>query len=122
MHAFWEIVISNCLVVAVLGAGVALLGRYWKNPAGQHLLWVLVLLKLVTPPVVTVRVPWAVYGPFVTAGAQEPGEYVRDRSSVRVSRHERVAPIAVSRQGQRPPQERAAWGSLNSPILSPACS
>ena len=57
MNAFWEIVASNSLVFAVLAACVALLGRIWRNPAGLHLLWVFVLLKLVTPPVVTVPVP-----------------------------------------------------------------
>jgi hypothetical protein len=43
MNAFWEIVASNALLVAVLAAGVALLGRVWKNAAGLHVLWVLVL-------------------------------------------------------------------------------
>lgn len=57
MHAFWEIVASNALVVAVLAVLVALLGRIWKNPVGLHLLWVLVLLKLVTPPLATLPVP-----------------------------------------------------------------
>jgi beta-lactamase regulating signal transducer with metallopeptidase domain len=58
MQPFWEIVASNSLLVVVLAAGVALLGRFWKNPLGLHFLWVLVLLKLVTPPVVTVPLPW----------------------------------------------------------------
>ena len=46
MQVFWETVASNALMVAVLAAGVALLGRVWKNPVGLHLLWVFVLLKL----------------------------------------------------------------------------
>ena len=50
MNVFWEIVASNALVVAVLAVVASLLGRVWKNPVGLHLLWVLVLLKLVTPP------------------------------------------------------------------------
>ncbi len=54
MHAFLQIVASNAVVFAVLAVGVALLGRIWKNPMGPHLLWVLALLKLVTPPLVTV--------------------------------------------------------------------
>ncbi|MEN6534234.1 MAG: M56 family metallopeptidase [Bryobacteraceae bacterium] len=32
------------------------MGRIWKNPLCLHLLWVFVLLKLVTPPVVTVPI------------------------------------------------------------------
>ena len=56
MQSFWEIVASNALLVVVVAAGVALLGRVWKNPLCLHLLWVLVLVKLVTPPMVTVPV------------------------------------------------------------------
>lgn len=61
MHIFWEIVASNALLVIVLAVGVALLGRVWKNPAALHVLWLLVLLKLFTPPIVTIGVPlrWA---------------------------------------------------------------
>jgi beta-lactamase regulating signal transducer with metallopeptidase domain len=56
MPAIWEVVVSNALVVVLLAAGVAVLGRLWKNPLCLHLLWLLVLLKLVTPPVLTVPV------------------------------------------------------------------
>jgi len=56
MQPFWEIVASNAVLVVVLAVGVALLGRVWKNPLCLHLLWVLVLLKLVTPPMVTVPI------------------------------------------------------------------
>jgi beta-lactamase regulating signal transducer with metallopeptidase domain len=70
MHAFWETVASNSLVVVVLAAGVALLGRFWKNPAALHLLWVLVLVKLVTLPIVTVPVPLPVT--HATLAAEEP--------------------------------------------------
>ncbi len=115
MHAFWEIVASNSLVVVVLAVGVALLGRHWKNPAGQHLLLVFVLLKLVTPPVVTVRVPLSVYGPPLMAGEKEASQNLIHRSSGEVSREEKVAPTAVNRQDQRSPATRAAFESLASP-------
>jgi bla regulator protein blaR1 len=116
MHAFWEIVASNSLVVVVLAVGVALLGRHWKNPVGLHLLWVFVLLKLVTPPVFTVRVPLSAYGTPLMAAEQEASRQVIDPSSVEVSREARVAPIAVNRQDQRSPEKRAASESLASPI------
>jgi len=57
MCAFWEIIASNAVLVAVLAVGVALLGRVWKNPVGLHILWVLVLAKLFTPPLFTITVP-----------------------------------------------------------------
>ncbi len=75
MQVFWGIVVSNALMVAVLAAGVALLGRIWKNPVGLHLLWILVLLKLVTPPILTVAVPLpaAQPAPALTERAASPG-------------------------------------------------
>src|SRR5208337_3007833 len=115
MHAFWEIVASNSLVVVVLAVGVALLGRHWKNPVGQHLLWVFVLLKLVTPPVVTVRVPLSVYGPPVTAERHEASQVVIDPSSVEVSREAKMAPIALDSQDQRSPEKRPVSESLALP-------
>jgi beta-lactamase regulating signal transducer with metallopeptidase domain len=53
MQTFWETVVSNSLLVVVLAMGLTLLGRIWKNPSCLHLLWLLVLLKLVTPPLLT---------------------------------------------------------------------
>ncbi len=53
MNAFWEIVASNALMAFIMAAGVVLLGRMWRHPAALHFLWVLVLVKLVTPPAVT---------------------------------------------------------------------
>jgi beta-lactamase regulating signal transducer with metallopeptidase domain len=57
MQSLWEIVASNAVVVVVLAAGVAMLGRLWRNPLCLHLLWLLVLLKLATPPILTVPLP-----------------------------------------------------------------
>lgn len=59
MHSFWEIIASNALVATGLAFGIVLLSRVWKNPAAMHLLWVVVLLKLFTPPVFTVGWPIA---------------------------------------------------------------
>jgi beta-lactamase regulating signal transducer with metallopeptidase domain len=115
MHAFWEIVASNSLVVVVLAVCVALLSRHWKNPVGVHLLWVFVLLKLVTPPVVTIPVPLSVYEPPFMAAQQEANQDVIDSSSVEVSREEEVASVAMNRQDQRAPEEWAASESLFSP-------
>jgi beta-lactamase regulating signal transducer with metallopeptidase domain/thiol-disulfide isomerase/thioredoxin len=56
MQSFWEIVASNALLIVGLAVCVGLLGRVWKNPLCLHLLWVLVLLKLVTPPVAIVPI------------------------------------------------------------------
>ncbi len=59
MNHFWDVVVSNALVAAMLAIGAVLLSRVWKNPAAIHLLWVVVLLKLFTPPIVTSPLPFA---------------------------------------------------------------
>ncbi|MBL8793541.1 MAG: M56 family metallopeptidase, partial [Planctomycetia bacterium] len=57
MNALSSLVVGNALLVlplALLAAGVTALGR---RPALAHGLWLLVLLKLVTPPFVALPVP-----------------------------------------------------------------
>jgi beta-lactamase regulating signal transducer with metallopeptidase domain len=59
MYAFWEIIASNAIVATILAIGATLLSRIWKNAAAIHVLWVVVLLKLFTPPLVTTALPVA---------------------------------------------------------------
>ncbi len=80
MHAVLQIVASNAAVFAVLAACITLLGRFWKNPVGLHLLWVLALLKLITP-LITVPLPLPTLERPATAVAAVP-ESSGDRSAV----------------------------------------
>jgi beta-lactamase regulating signal transducer with metallopeptidase domain len=59
MYAFWEIIASNAVVATVLAIVAMLLSRIWKNAAAVHVLWVVVLLKLFTPPLFTTELPIA---------------------------------------------------------------
>ncbi len=52
MNAFWEIIASNAAIATILAIVAMLLGRIWRNAAAIHLLWVVVLLKLFTLPLV----------------------------------------------------------------------
>ncbi len=49
----FEIGITNALLTAVLAFSVFGVTRVWRNPHLAHFLWLLVLLKLVTPPVLS---------------------------------------------------------------------
>ncbi len=49
-------VASNAVLAAVLALVVLAITRLWRNPHLAHALWLLVLIKLVTPPLW--RVPW----------------------------------------------------------------
>ena len=72
MNTFWALnvsnvpattaIVSNAIVATMLAVGVTLLGRFWKNPAALHVLWLVVLLKLFTPPLVTTKIPPARLG------------------------------------------------------------
>ena len=59
MNAFWGIIVSNAIVATGLAIGALLLGRVWKHPAAIHGLWLVVLLKLLTPPLITAELPRA---------------------------------------------------------------
>jgi bla regulator protein blaR1 len=50
--------LSNALVATLLAAVVWGIARYARQPALAHVLWVVVLLKLLTPPLVTIPVGW----------------------------------------------------------------
>jgi len=51
--------VQNTLVVALLVPVVLLVGRLWRfRPANQHLLWLLMLVKLLTPPLVNWPLPF----------------------------------------------------------------
>jgi beta-lactamase regulating signal transducer with metallopeptidase domain len=53
-----QIGLSNALMAAGLALAAFGLGRWCRRPAVRHALWLLVLLKLVTPPLVHVPLPW----------------------------------------------------------------
>jgi beta-lactamase regulating signal transducer with metallopeptidase domain len=55
-----ETALSNVVVAAVLALVALAVGRVCRWPALRHSLWLLVLLKLVTPPIVLLPLPWPV--------------------------------------------------------------
>jgi beta-lactamase regulating signal transducer with metallopeptidase domain/polyhydroxyalkanoate synthesis regulator phasin len=83
--------LSNACLSLVLAAVALIVERTAKRPVLAHLLWVLVLVKLVTPPVVTIPVVTlpgppdgavvalegqSQQGPSVTAGGSSTGAYL----------------------------------------------
>lgn len=51
MHAFLGVVFFNAVVATVLAVPIALVARRLRRPALLHALWLLVLLRLIAPPV-----------------------------------------------------------------------
>ncbi len=56
MNAVVETALSNAVVVMVLAAVLAIVGRVCRKPALMHCLWVVVLIKLITPPVFPISI------------------------------------------------------------------
>ena len=57
MSTLFAIAVTNAVVVVPLAVLAWLVGRLVRKPALTHALWIIVLLKLVTPPLVHLPVP-----------------------------------------------------------------
>jgi beta-lactamase regulating signal transducer with metallopeptidase domain len=73
MGTFWEIIASNAVVATILAILATGLGRVWRNAAAVHVLWVVVLLKLFAPPLITAGVPFALISSPIAAGDEPRG-------------------------------------------------
>jgi beta-lactamase regulating signal transducer with metallopeptidase domain len=90
VESLLSIALSNAVAATLLAAVVAVIARVCRRPAVLHALWLLVLLKLITPPLVPVTVAWPRTADVVTArtgspveiselpASREPAETVRD--------------------------------------------
>src|SRR6516225_4597300 len=58
MNAILEAMVSNIVMACLLAMAAVLAGWWGRRPALTHALWILVILKLVTPPLIQVPLPW----------------------------------------------------------------
>ena len=58
MTPLTELVISNVALAAALAVIACCVSRIWRNPHLAHALWLVVLVKLVMPPLVQLPAPW----------------------------------------------------------------
>lgn len=72
MHTFWMVICSNSILAIGIAIVALLLGYAWKNPAALHVIWIVVLLKLFTPPIVTVAIPILAAAPPVAESTAIP--------------------------------------------------
>ncbi len=74
MDDLLQIALSNAVVATGLAVAAALAGRLGRRPALAHGLWLLVLVKLLTPPLLEIPVAWpqSAPRPEVAAAAEEP--------------------------------------------------
>jgi beta-lactamase regulating signal transducer with metallopeptidase domain len=116
----WLLVVAlkNTILVLPLAALALLTSRYFRRPALAHLLWVLVLVKLLTPPILDVPVGWQLdaegwLGHQVepAAGEDQPG--VNQSGAARpgvaaVPARTRTATTAASRDSSQRPRTAAS--------------
>ncbi len=106
MSSFWPLFAANLAMTAVMALVVAL-AVWWtpvrRHPRFRHALWLLVVAKLLTPPLFECPVL-----PVARSTAEPPAEFTADRG----------APVAgqtlAQKETQGPPSPAASDGSLQS--------
>src|SRR5216683_137252 len=65
-----NLLLSNAIMASLLALVAAAVTYYVRRPALSHGLWLLVLLKLLTPPIIPLQVSWSVKDTPATADPQ----------------------------------------------------
>ena len=92
MSALLQIGLVNAAVATLLACAVALIGRRVRQPALMHALWIIVLVKLVTPPVFEVPLEVPVSFNRLTALADR----LTDGAENRVTAHVEQRAVALA--------------------------
>ena len=72
METLLRIGLSNAVATVLLALIVVTAACVWRRPALLHALWLLVLVKLLTPPLLWLPEPWAPAESAAKAGAETP--------------------------------------------------
>jgi beta-lactamase regulating signal transducer with metallopeptidase domain len=93
MNDLFLLAVHNTIVVLVLALFVHALTRVWRSPPVAHVLWLLLLLKLVTPPVV--RVEWSAL--WAAESTPATGPIIADVSRIEGLANESDVPVVDQR-------------------------
>lgn len=72
MNSILQSGVTNAILATALAIVVACAARLCRRPALVHSLWLLVLLKLVTPAFISVHVPHSAWSPSADSSPQDP--------------------------------------------------
>ena len=86
MEIVFQTFVANALVAVVLAILVAVFTRAFRHPPLAHFLWLLVLLKLVTPPLFNVEIPISITAPVTADSAAGRTSVPRTDSAASVGR------------------------------------
>jgi beta-lactamase regulating signal transducer with metallopeptidase domain len=59
MNRLLEIGLSNAAIATLLAVGAIVIARVARRPAWSHCLWLLVMIRLISPPLLGVQLPWS---------------------------------------------------------------
>jgi bla regulator protein BlaR1 len=118
-----EVGLSNALAVVVLAIVAWVAGRISRRPAVTHALWLLVLLKLLTPPIIELRLPWAIARTAIDDPevVDQPGQRAAALPMNGESNRARAKPATLADNGNlaalpRPDESRLVTDSFEPPI------
>src|SRR5208337_5618195 len=94
MHTVLQTGLSNAVAAIVLALLAACAGRMFRRPALAHALWLLVLLKLITPPLVPLPITWPGAGEIVANAPTLPAQPAEETDGLVLSAPEPTAPPA----------------------------
>src|SRR4051812_25219126 len=100
METLLHVGLGNALLATALALLAAAGGRVWRRPAVRHALWLLVLLKLVTPPVVSIPLPSFAWP---EKAAVSPSPIVAERAIVSHPTEDGAGPLIGEEAGVAPP-------------------
>jgi beta-lactamase regulating signal transducer with metallopeptidase domain len=103
MDTLLDVGLANALAATLLALLAAAVTRVWRRPALAHALWLLVLLKLLTPPLFFVPVWPRPAGPAPEDGSPAPAVEERPRPQVVLEAPPAAAPAAPSVPADRVP-------------------
>jgi beta-lactamase regulating signal transducer with metallopeptidase domain len=83
MTTLFEIGLVNAALATLLAVGVWIVTRIWRQPVLVHALWVVVLVKLVTPPMI--GIPWQIISEANNAPAQDKSDATVASSQVAIA-------------------------------------
>src|SRR5262249_34480240 len=101
METFLSVALSNAIAAMLLAVVAFLSGRLLRRPAVTHGLWLLVLLKLLTPPLFRVPVHWPAPAVEETTADRSAEESVVEEVHI-------VVTDDPASGGREPPEQAAA--------------
>ncbi|MCH7686454.1 MAG: hypothetical protein IH899_07205, partial [Planctomycetes bacterium] len=111
MNSIYPLLVSNVVLAALLAVLAVVLTKLWRNPQFAHALWLLVLVKLVTPPLIHVPMPHFTFGSGENAVDAEPdGSHGLSRFAGTIATGESMVqePASVEAISEPPESEHAA--------------